>query len=98
MTKTRKLKSFKILNKSNKKTKKKSVKIKQNKSTLDDKTIWGKFGSVYSPKKKHYVRLGTTKSFTVIRDELVRNKEWYKRVKFMAKKNGLFSDKLKTLL
>ena len=51
MKKTRKLKSFKILNKSNKKTKKKSVKIKQNKSTLDDKTIWGKFGSVYSPKK-----------------------------------------------
>ena len=76
---------LKISNKSNNITSKKSVKIKQNKSTLDNKMIWGKLGSVYSPKKKHYLRLGTSESFNVIRDVLVRDKEWYKRVKFMAK-------------
>ena len=69
-----------------------------NKSTLDNKMIWGKLGSVYSPKKKHYLRLGTSESFNVIRDELVRDKEWYKRVKFMAERGGVFGDKLKTLL
>jgi hypothetical protein len=42
---------LKISNKSNNITNKKSVKIKQNKSTLDNKMIWGKLGSVYSPKK-----------------------------------------------
>jgi hypothetical protein len=89
---------LKISNKSNNITNKKSVKIKQNKSTLDNKMIWGKLGSVYSPKKKHYLRLGTSESFNVIRDELVRDKEWYKRVKFMAKRGGVFGDKLKTLL
>ncbi len=89
---------LKISNKSNNITSKKSVKIKQNKSTLDNKMIWGKLGSVYSPKKKHYLRLGTSESFNVIRDELVRDKEWYKRVKFMAKRGGVFGDKLKTLL
>ncbi len=88
----------KISDKSNNITNKKSVKIKQNKSTLDNKMIWGKLGSVYSPKKKHYLRLGTSASFNVIRDELVRDKEWYKRVKFMAKRGGVFGDKLKTLL
>ena len=76
----------------------KSVKIKQNKSTLDNKMIWGRLGSVYNPKTKKYLRLGTTSSFNVIRDELVRDKEWYKRVKFMAKRRGAFGDKLKTLL
>ena len=70
-----------------------SAKIKQ-----DNKMIWGRMGSVYSPKTKHYLRLGTTASFNVIRDELVRDKEWYKRVKFMAKRGGVFGDKLKTLL
>lgn len=89
---------LKISNKSNNITSKKSVKIKQNKSTLDNKMIWGKLGSVYSPKKKHYLRLGTSESFNVIRDELVRDKEWHKRVKFMAKRGGVFGDKLKTLL
>jgi hypothetical protein len=89
---------FNKSNKSNNITNKKSVKIKQNKSTLDNKMIWGKLGSVYSPKKKHYLRLGTSESFNVIRDELVRDKEWYKRVKFMAKRGGVFGDKLKTLL
>lgn len=89
---------LKISNKSNNITNKNSVKIKQNKSTLDNKMIWGKLGSVYSPKKKHYLRLGTSESFNVIRDELVRDKEWYKRVKFMAKRGGVFGDKLKTLL
>lgn len=83
---------------SNNITKKKYVKIKQNKSTLDNKIIWGKLGSVYSPKKKHYLRLGTSESFNVIRDELVRDKEWHKRVKFMAKRGGVFGDKLKNLL
>lgn len=42
---------FNKSNKSNNITSKKSVKIKQNKSTLDNKMIWGKLGSVYSPKK-----------------------------------------------
>ena len=58
----------------------------------------GKNGQCLQSKKKHYLRLGTSESFNVIRDELVRDKEWYKRVKFMAKREGVFSDKLKTLL
>lgn len=89
---------LKISNKSNNITSKKSVKIKQNISSVDNKMIWGKFGSVYSPKKKNYLRLGTSQSFNVIRDELVHDKEWYKRVEFMAKRGGVFGDKLKTLL
>lgn len=51
---------LKISNKSNKSnniTSKKSVKIKQNKSTLDNKMIWGKLGSVYSPKKKTLLKI-----------------------------------------
>ena len=79
---------------SNKKLKNnKSKKVKNIKNQ-----IWGKFGSVYSPKKKQYFRLGTPKSFNIIRDELVRDKEWKKRVKFMAKRGSLFGNKLKTLL
>ena len=54
---------------SNKKLKNnKSKKVKNIKNQ-----IWGKFGSVYSPKKKQYFRLGTPKSFNIIRDELVRD-------------------------
>ena len=43
---------------------KKSVKRKQNKSTLDNKMIWGiwgKFGSVYSPKKKTLLKIRNTR-------------------------------------
>ena len=67
-------------------------------SSESKKDIWGKFGSVYSPKRKHYVRLGSPQSFNVIKNELVRDKEWYKRVKFMIKRKSEFSNKLKTLL
>jgi hypothetical protein len=77
----------------------KSIKAKSMSNKIQGKFgIWGKFGSVYSPKKKHYLRLGSSDSFNVIRDELERDEEWYKRVQFMAKRGGLFGDKLKTLL
>ena len=89
---------LKISNELNNITIKKSLKIKQNKPILNNKMIWGKIGSVYSPKKKHYLRLGTSESFNVIRDEIVRDDEWHKRVKYMAKRGGVFGDKLKTLL
>ena len=48
---------FNKSNKSNNITNKKSVKIKQNNSTLDNKMIWGKLGSVYSPKKKTLLKI-----------------------------------------
>ena len=77
---------------------KKRTKKNGKKQTRGSHEIWGKFGSVYSPIKQHYVRLGTSTSFNVIKNELSRDKEWTKRVTFMAKRNGKFSDKLKTLL
>ena len=92
MAKTMKYKFHK--SRSNKKQKNnKSKKVKSIKNE-----IWGKLGSIYSPKKKHYLRIGTSESFNVIRNELVRDKEWHKRVKFMAKRGGVFGDKLKALL
>lgn len=60
--------------------------------------IWGKFGSVWSPKRKHYIRLGSSSSISVIKNELKRNLEWKKRVRYMARKEGKFADKLKELL
>lgn len=80
---------------------KKLKKITKNKSRRfiqDNEKIWENYGSVWSPKKKHYIRLGSPRAFNVIRDELVRNKEWHKRVKFMAKGKGEWGDKIKQLL
>ena len=64
----------------------------------DDNKTWGKFGSVYSYKKKHYIRLGSTQSYYVIKNELVRNKKWMLAVKYMAKTDSTFGKKLKSLL
>jgi hypothetical protein len=94
MAKTMKIKFHKSRSKIVKKAKKaKTVKNKSGKNK-----IWGHLGSVWSPKKKHYVRLGTSSALSVIRNELVRDKEWYKRVRFMAKRNNDFGNKLKALL
>lgn len=60
--------------------------------------IWGNYGSVFSHKQNHYLRLGTPQAFNVIRDELTRNEEWYSRVNYMAKREGDWSKKIKTLL
>ena len=65
---------------------------------IENNKIWGNFGRVYSPKKNKYLILGSTASFNVIRDELVRDKEWYNRVKYMAKRQNKFGEKLKNLL
>jgi hypothetical protein len=94
MAKTMKFKFHKSRSKKLKNNKSKKIKDVKN---IKNK-IWGKFGSVWSPKNKYYVRLGTSKSISVIRDELVRDNEWYKRVKFMAKRNNDFGNKLKILL
>ena len=61
-------------------------------------STWGRVGSVYSPKRKHYVRLGSTESVKVIANELARDAEWYRRVTFMAQKGGAFAEKLRALL
>lgn len=65
---------------------------------IENNKIWGNFGRVYSPKKNKYIMLGSSASFNVIRDELVRDKEWYNRVKYMAKRQNVFGEKLKILL
>ena len=65
---------------------------------IENNKIWGNFGRVYSPKKNKYLILGSTASFNVIRDELVRDKEWYNRVKYMSKRQNKFGEKLKNLL
>jgi len=65
---------------------------------IENNKIWGNFGRVYSPKKNKYLILGSTASFNVIRDELVRDKEWYNRVKYMSKRKNEFGEKLKNLL
>ena len=78
---------------SNKKSKRSSLK------PFRQKQIWGKYGSVYSPKQQHYVRLGTPRSFTVLRDELTRDAEWHRRVRWMIRNTNQsgFRDKLRTL-
>jgi hypothetical protein len=76
----------------------KQPKNKSIKSVQNNEKIWGKYGSVWSNKKNHYIRLGSSEAFNVIRDELIRNKEWHKRVKFMAKGPGEWGNKLKPLL
>jgi hypothetical protein len=94
------LKHFKIRRSRSKSGK--NNKSKRVKHIYDEKNgkygIWGKFGSVYSPKLKHYIRIGGTPSFNVIRDELERDEEWYERVKFMAYGRGPEADRYKTLL
>ena len=65
---------------------------------IENNKIWGNFGRVYSPKKNKYLILGSTASFNVIRDELVRDKEWHNRVKYMSKRKNEFGEKLKNLL
>jgi hypothetical protein len=65
---------------------------------IENNKIWGNLGRVYSPKKNKYLILGSTASFNVIRDELVRDKEWYNRVKYMSKRKNEFGEKLKNLL
>ena len=96
MGKTIKFKFHKSRSKNQVYNKSNNVKTVKNKSGKNK--IWGKFGSVWSPKKKHYVRLGSPKSLSVIRDELERDKEWYKRVRFLAKRDNDFGNKLKALL
>lgn len=76
----------------------KSTKNKSRKNTQNNEKIWGNYGSVWSYKKKHYIRLGSPKAFTVIRDELTRDKEWHNRVKYMANRKGDWANQMKTLL
>jgi len=95
------LKHFKI-----RRSRSKSIKNNKSKkvirSAYDKKKgkygIWGVYGSVYSPKRQHYVRIGGTLSFNVIRDELERDEEWYERVKFMAYGRGPEANRYKALL
>ena len=95
------LKQFKIRRSRSKKniTNNKSKKVKHVYDKKNGKYgIWGVYGSVYSPKRQHYIRIGGVLSFNVIRDELERDDEWYKRVQYMASKRGPEGDRYKTLL
>ena len=65
---------------------------------LKEKNVWEKFGSIWSPKKKNYIRLGTSASLSVIIYEIQRDEEWFNRVNFMIKRGGSFSERLKKLL
>lgn len=84
---------------------KKQTKKQQNRSKKTMKklpknvlNVWGIFGKVFSPKSKTYVRLGSPKSMKVIRDELPRNAEWNKRVKYIIQNHSSFGEKLKKYL
>lgn len=84
-------------------SRRKKSKISKNKTakkqiSLTPINVWHKFGSVYSPLKKKYVRLGSNESFKVLQNELPRDEEWHTRVQFMSEKNNDFGNKLKTLL
>jgi hypothetical protein len=84
-----------------KKSKIKSNIISKNsksKSIQNDIKTWGKNGSVFSYAKKHYMTLGTTVSFNVIKNELIGNKIWLKFVKSMSKIPSSFENKFKSLL
>ena len=105
--KSKSLKSKKSKSKSlkSKKSKSKSLKSKSLKSkSLKSKNlkskdlVWGKFGYIYNPLKKKYIRLGTNDSYNVIKNKLKRDNEWIKRVKYMSKKDNKFGNKLKKLL
>jgi hypothetical protein len=60
--------------------------------------VWGNYGSVFSHKLNHYLRLGSPGAFIVIRDELTRDEEWYQRIDYMAKREGEWAKKIRTLL
>jgi hypothetical protein len=100
--KSKSLKSKKLKSKSlkSKKLKSKSLKSKKLKiKSLKSKDLaWGKIGYVYSPLKKKYIRLGTNDSYNVIKNELKRDNDWIKRVKYMSKKDNNFGNKLKKIL
>ena len=87
--------------KRNKTNKNKTNKQKTNKNKTNKKPIshvWQKFGFVYHPTKNKYVRLGSTESFHIIQNILTRNQEWKKRDLFMSKGNGIWANKMKSLL
>lgn len=63
----------------------------------ENEKIWGYYGSVFSNKHNHYARLGSHEAFTIIRDELTRDEEWYKRINYMSKRNGEWAKQIKTL-
>jgi hypothetical protein len=65
---------------------------------MNNNKIWGIYGSVFSSKHNHYVRLGSPLAFTVIRDELTRDEEWYRRIKFMSKREGEWGIRMNSLL
>jgi hypothetical protein len=56
------------------------------------------FGKVWSPKLKKYIRIGGSPSLKVIRDELTRDDEWYKRVNFLVKNKGKMGDNIRKML
>jgi hypothetical protein len=100
--KSKSLKSNKSKSKRMKSKSLKSKSLKSNKSkskSLKSKDlVWGKIGYIYSPLKKKYIRLGTNNSCNVIKNELKRDNEWIKRVKYMSTKDNKFGNKLKKIL
>jgi hypothetical protein len=61
--------------------------------------VWGKMGSVYCPRSKRYARIGSSEAFRAIANDLPRNAEWYKRVRFMARqRSNPHAEKFEALL
>jgi hypothetical protein len=60
--------------------------------------VWGKIGSVYSPKLRRYVRLSPGVAVNVIVNELPRNSEWHRRVNYIVKQRTPTGKELKRLL
>lgn len=96
--KSRKRKSRKHKSRKRFRSRSKTLIKRKTRSIKMKNKIWGKYGSVWSPKRQHYIRLGSRSSLSVIKNELKRNLEWKKRVRYMARKKGKFADKLKELL
>ena len=65
---------------------------------MENETIWGYYGSVFSTEQNRYIRLGSPLAFSIIRDELKRDEEWHKRIQYMANREGDWAKKIKTLL
>jgi hypothetical protein len=63
----------------------------------NSKREWEEPGKVYSKRLQRYVRLGSPESLRAIKD-LDKNKEWFKRVSYLASKKSVFGQKVAKLI
>ena len=73
----------------------KSKKSKNN-SKKNDNITWENYGKVYSYSHKNFIRLGTIKAFNVIKNELIRNSQFFKiNLKFKNYINSYYAYSIK---